>query len=101
MIKRVSKKKPNEPGYDDYLMYLFWSISIPIYVLCVILSIIFRHIFPLMIIVIIYLTLVGSSIINYWLYWRLKVIFSNKYARLFRILWLIPFVLVLYYNYGG
>ncbi len=27
----ISKKKVNESDYDEYLMFIFWSISIPIY----------------------------------------------------------------------
>ena len=29
----ISKKKVNESDYDEYLMFIFWSISIPIYIL--------------------------------------------------------------------
>ena len=82
----ISKKKVNESDYDEYLMFIFWSISIPIYLFCFLLAIIFRHIFPLLIVPIIYFFLVCSSNVNYWLKWRLKIIFSNKYARLFRII---------------
>ena len=45
----ISKKKVNESDYDEYLMFIFWSISIPIYLFCFLLAIIFRHIFPLLI----------------------------------------------------
>lgn len=99
MNKIIFNKNLKEENYEKYVMSIFWYITIPSYLLAIIVALIMKNVLPFMLIFIIYCFIDRLSGVNPWLKDILKIIFKNKYARLFRILWFIIPIIVLYNNY--
>lgn len=99
MNKIIFNKNLKEENYEKYLMSIFWYITIPGYLLAIIITLTMKNVIPFMLIFLIYLCIERLSVVNPWLKDILKIIFKNKYARLFRILWIIIPIIVLYNNH--
>lgn len=94
----MQKKDINTVEYENHLLNMFWRISIPIYLILLILTIFFNNPAPLMVSLFIFLIpdAIGDKDEDFK--WKFRLILKNKYVKIFFIICILPFLIAIIYK---